>query len=217
MLAVAAVGVGAPAGASADVVINEVNCEGTDWVEIVNASGNPVEISGWLLTDEPLSVNNASHRMLVDDPTLIGPNSTLVVERTTDFPFGISCDDTIRLADEAEALVDETTIGSHTVPTDTWGRFPNGTGSFTQTLPTRGAANEPSSGGGGPAPDLAAWLFDPANVVEIDLDLPQEALDALEIEPEEYVDASFSLTTTGASYGPSLSAPASRGTAPSDR
>ncbi len=39
-------------------------------------------------------------------------------------------------------------------------------------------------------------------MVEIDLDMPQESIDALELDPDEYVDATFSLATTGGSYGP---------------
>ena len=54
-----------------------------------------------------------------------------------------------------------------------------------------------------PADDPAAWLFSPAAVVEIDLRLPQESIDALEpFIPHEYQDGTFSLTTTGEKYGP---------------
>jgi CotH kinase protein/RTX calcium-binding nonapeptide repeat (4 copies) len=53
-----------------------------------------------------------------------------------------------------------------------------------------------------PADDPAAWLFDPAAVVEIDLTLPQESIDALNIDPGEYQDGTFSLTTPSETYGP---------------
>jgi CotH kinase protein/RTX calcium-binding nonapeptide repeat (4 copies) len=52
------------------------------------------------------------------------------------------------------------------------------------------------------ADDPAAWLFSPAAVVEIDLTLPQESIDALNIDPTEYQDGTFSLTTTSEKYGP---------------
>jgi hypothetical protein len=53
-----------------------------------------------------------------------------------------------------------------------------------------------------PADDPAAWLFDPGAVVEIDLTLPQESIDALNADPGEYQDGTFSLTTTSDKYGP---------------
>ena len=53
-----------------------------------------------------------------------------------------------------------------------------------------------------PADDPAAWLFNPAAVVEIHLTLPQESIDALNIDPTEEQDGTFSLTTTSEKYGP---------------
>ena len=132
---------------------------------------------------------------------MIPANGTLSVERPANFPFGISCDDTIRLADATETLVDETTIGTRNSPTDTWGRYPNGAGPFGPTLATRNAPNEPAPGAG-PPPDLAGWMYDPATMVEVDLELPPASIDALDADPEEYVDGTFSLNTTDGSYGP---------------
>jgi hypothetical protein len=56
-----------------------------------------------------------------------------------------------------------------------------------------------------PADDPAAWLFDPAAVVEIDLTLPQESIDALNSDPGEYQDGTFSLTTPSEHMDPSPS------------
>jgi CotH kinase protein len=54
-----------------------------------------------------------------------------------------------------------------------------------------------------PPPGPAGWLYDPEAVVEIDLELPQESIEVLEVEPEEaYQPATFSLTTGGQTYGP---------------
>lgn len=54
-----------------------------------------------------------------------------------------------------------------------------------------------------PPPGPAGWLFDPGTVVEIDLELPQESIDVLEVEPEEaYQPATFSLTAGQQTYGP---------------
>jgi hypothetical protein len=165
-------------------VLNEVNCEGTDWVELVNTAAQPAQIAGWLLTDDPLGSTRADHRMLFGDPTEIPPNGTLVVSKGSGgFAFGISCGgDTIRLADQAEAGVDEIAVPDLATPGNTWGRYPNGTGDWTETTPTQGAANEPAAGEG-PPPDPAGWIFDPATVVEVGMELPPESIDALGESP----------------------------------
>ena len=190
--------------AGAAVVLNEVNCEATDWVELVNTSDTAADISGWLLTDDPLTSTRPDHRLLFPASSSISPHDDLVVERgASGFPFGISCGaDTIRLADNTGSLVDEISVPELTSPVDTWGRYPNGTGPWVQTASTSGTPNEPSSTAGTPAVDAAAWMFDPHEVVEIDLELPQESIDALSTAPTEYQDGTFSLTTTGGTYGP---------------
>ena len=188
------------------VVVNEINCEGTDWVELVNTSDSPEDISGWLLTDDPLSGTRADHRYVFPAGTTVPPGGELVVEKLAGgFPFGISCgSDTIRLADGAAGLlVDEFVVPLLAGAGDTWGRFPDGTGSWVETAPTKGSINEPSAAGGGPPPD-PSWLFDPGMVHEINLTLPQATIDALNADPEgEYHDATFTLTKEGGqTYGP---------------
>jgi hypothetical protein len=196
------------ARASSSVVLNEINCEGTDWVELVNTSASPADVSGWLLTDDPLNrvPLRADHRYVFPAATTIQPGDELVVEKVAaGFPFGISCgSDTIRLADGAAgSLVDEFVVPLLAAAGDTWGRFPDGTGSWVETAPTEGSVNEPSSAGGGPPPD-PSWLFDPSAVHVIDLTLPQSTIDALNADPEgEYHDATFTLTRAGGqTYGP---------------
>jgi CotH kinase protein/Lamin Tail Domain len=193
--------------ASADVVLNEINCEGTDWVELVNVSDAPADISGWRLSDRPLDSTDDTHRMFFPADTVIAPNDDLVVEKGTGgyplFPFGISCgDDTLRLGDASGAPVDDEVVPSLLSGADTWGRYPNGTGTWTETIPTKGAPNEPSTTSGDPTDDLAAWLYDPTQVVGIDLELSPESIEALNADPDTYVDGQFSLTAPGASYGP---------------
>jgi lamin tail-like protein len=166
-----ATGAAQVSAAGAAVVLNEVNCEGTDWVELVNTSDTEADISGWLLTDDPLTSTRADHRLLFPTPTVIPARSDLVVEKgLSGFPFGISCgNDTIRLADSTGTLADEIAVPTLTSAGDTWGRYPNGSGGWLQTTSTKGAPNEPSSAGGAPPGDLAAWMFDPGTVVVIDL------------------------------------------------
>src|SRR5687767_31371 len=53
-----------------------------------------------------------------------------------------------------------------------------------------------------PAGDPAAWLFSPDQVVEIEFTLPQESIDALNADPDEYQDGTFGLTNGSDEYGP---------------
>ena len=111
---------------------------------------------GWLLTDDPLdrSPLRADHRYLIPAATTIPAGDELVVERVASgFPFGISCGgDTIRLADGAAgSLIDEFAVPVLAAAGDTWGRYPDGTGPWVETAPTKGSPNEPSAAGGGTA------------------------------------------------------------------
>ena len=98
LLVAITIGTGAAHGA---VVVNEVNCEGTDWVELVNTGDDPVDLSGWLLTDDPLDADRADHRLLIAGGTTIPQQGAIVFEKgAAGFPFGVKCgEDTIRLAD----------------------------------------------------------------------------------------------------------------------
>jgi hypothetical protein len=58
--------------------------------------------------------------------------------------------------------------------------------------PTAGAADE------------AAWMFDPSTVVELDLGLSPESIEALELEPDEYVCGAFQMKVGGVVKGPPL-------------
>jgi hypothetical protein len=53
------------------------------------------------------------------------------------------------------------------------------------------------------AADEAAWLFDPGAVVEIDFEMSEASIDALEAEPDEYQPANFTLRKAGGeTFGP---------------
>ncbi len=61
------------------------------------------------------------------------------------------------------------------------------------------------SGGSVATADQAAWMFEPDHVTEIDLELPEASREALEQDPDEYVEGTFSLTRDdGTTYGPLL-------------
>jgi hypothetical protein len=184
---------------SADVVLNEIDCDGTDWVELVNTGDTPEEISGWRLSDDPLPGGDF---YTFPNPTVIAAGDRIAVDRGSGgFAFGISCNsDTIRLANATPVVVDEETLPGIDFDLDTWGRHPDGTGEWRQTFPTKGAPNQPSPSG----VDEAAELFDPTRVVQVELGLPPDSEAALR-DPEtweDYQDGTFTLTAGSTTYGP---------------
>jgi hypothetical protein len=188
---------------SSGVVLNEVNCTGTDWVEVVNGSNAAVSLAGWVLTDDALDrvPLRDSHRMRFGADAVLGSGGRLVIRSGTEgFAFGLSCgDDTLRLADATGTLVDAVTLPVLATAGLTYGRIPDGTGDWTWTLPTEGTANAV-------APDTRAddpaWLYDPMQVTEIDLEAGAAALSQLAAVPDEYVDARITLRNGESTYGP---------------
>lgn len=118
--------------------INEVESNlGTpgDWVELLNTSNAAVDISGYVFRD-----NNDAAGYVLPIGSVIPANGYLVLEEAQ-FGFGLGGGDAARLFGPGGAtLVDSYTWTEHA--TVTYGRCPDGTGSFTTTsAPTKGAAN----------------------------------------------------------------------------
>ena len=154
-----------PGAAHAAVVLNEVNCEATDWVELVDPSDGPVDLYGWLLTDDPLDGTRTDHRLVFPAERRSPGRATCCSGRARRLPVRRE----VRRghdppADPGGAVVDEVAVPgpASAPPGHAWGRYPNGTGDWRATLASRGTPNAPSSGGGGPPADAAAWLFEPA-------------------------------------------------------
>jgi len=205
-LAVAA-GLGAMATvAPAAVVLNEVNCEGTDWVELVNTASVEADLSGWLLTDDPLTKNKADHRLVLPAGTTLPAYGRRSFEKGAGgFPFGISCgDDTIRLAASATATttVDDVVVPALPAGATTWGRVPDGTGAWRGTLASRDAPNVAAPDGAADPEEQLAAVLDPATVSGIDLQIPTESRAGLAVDPGTYQPATFTLTAGSAVHGP---------------
>ena len=189
---------------SSGLALNEVNCTGTDWVEVINRSNAEVSLAGWLLTDDPLDrvPLRDSHRMRFGADAVLAPGARLVVIKGRGLPV--------------RALVRR----RHTAPgrrhrharrcghaagaghgRQTYGRIPDGTGEWTWTLPTPGTANAvaPDTQGDDPA-----WLYDPLQVTEIDLEASAAALSQLAAVPDEYVEARITMRNGASTYGPYL-------------
>lgn len=192
---------GLAAGAHAAVTLNEINCEGTDWIELANTSDAAVDLSGWLLTDDPITGTRADHRLLIAAGTTIPAHGTRSFEKSAGgFPFGVSCGaDTIRLADAGAVSQDEEAVPALPAGAATWGRLPDGTGTWQGTQATRDTAN--IAAGPGPEDQLAAVL-DPGVVTSVDLHLPDASRAALALVPTEYQPGTFTLHTADHTYGP---------------
>ena len=131
---------------SSKVIINEVNCHGRDWVEIVNVTTSAMDLGGWYVADK---MGDSAHRYALPSGTQIQPGEHLVVRQEMypeeGFPFGLKCSDeevdTVYLLDNEQAIVDRVTLSN--VPYGiTWGRLPDLTGLWRDTAPTEGEPNE---------------------------------------------------------------------------
>lgn len=121
------------------VRINEVESDGGvpgDWIELVNVTAEPVDVSGWVVKDD-----DDTHAYPLPAATTIAGGARLVVEEAQ-LGFGLGGADSARLfRADGTTLVDSTSWTSHA--TTSYGRCADGTGSFvTARSVTKGAAND---------------------------------------------------------------------------
>ncbi len=119
------------------IKINEAESSGGspgDWVELYNTSTMAVDVSGWIFKD-----NDDSHVYVVPTTTIIEPGGYLVLDEA-DFGFGLGGNESARLYDASEVLVDQTSWLAHA--STTYARCPNGTGAFAESaVSTKGSEN----------------------------------------------------------------------------
>jgi len=115
------------------VKINEVESNGdtTDWIEIMNTGTSAVDVSGWILKDD-----TDTRTLAIPANTVLAAGAYLAVDtdvKTTPGNFGLGGADKARLyLADGSTLVDEYAWTAHADVT--YGRYPNGTGAFAQTL-----------------------------------------------------------------------------------
>lgn len=143
------------AKAAGDIVINEFmasnnsavtdqNGEFDDWIEIYNNGTLPIALDNYRLTDDPLDFGLFSF----PKGTTINPNEYIVVWADGDLTqsgfhadFKLSAGgETILLTDSNLLIIDSITYGSQVSDTS-FGRLPNGTGSFVKMPQTIGSQN----------------------------------------------------------------------------
>jgi hypothetical protein len=142
-----AVGLASPASAAVtDLRINEVESNGdtTDWIELYNPTGSAISLTGTILAD-----NDNSHAFPLSGTIAAGGYAVFDVSVGTG-NFGLGAPDSARLfqgSNTSGTLIDSTSWTAHAGTT--WGRLPNGSGSFGVTgASTRGAANVAPGGVG---------------------------------------------------------------------
>jgi hypothetical protein len=120
------------------VKINEVESNnGTpgDWVELINTGPNPADVSGFVFRD-----NDDTHSYTLPAGSVIPAGGYLVMEEAQ-FGFGLGGADAARLfTGNGTTLVDSYSWAAHAAVT--YGRCPNGVGSFTaNAAATKAATN----------------------------------------------------------------------------
>lgn len=160
------------------IVLNEHDCR-DEWVELVNTGDTPIDLEGLVLTDDP----EGDNRLPLTGTLAAG--SRLAVALTT---FSLAC------GDEAPALLWRGQVLADSPPGNapdghTFGRFPDTTGEWVVTAPTRGEPNK--------LPDIdpfdpAASLFGPLRpIATVELTLPQSTIDSLWQSPYTWVPGTF--------------------------
>ena len=137
------------------VRLNEIESElGSpgDWIELVNTGSSQISLAGYQVRD-----NDDTHRYAIPAGVTITAGGYLVIDESA-LGYGLGTGDNVRLFSPGGALLDSY---AWTAPAAvTYGRCPDGTGSFAATTAsTRGSANQctvtppPPP----PAPTLEAW------------------------------------------------------------
>jgi len=156
------------AAAAGSIAINEISGKGEEWVELFNTGGQAVDVSDWAVTDRNKDGGGPDIGHIVKFPqgTTLSPNTYLLVAGAPKDAgpgvdaaacpaggqaycfvgqFGISnkSGETIYVIGTSNTVSAQADYPANTVGTgQTWGRMPNGTGSFAINAATPGASNK---------------------------------------------------------------------------
>lgn len=125
-----------------DIVINEIESNGdvTDWVEIYNKGTQPVDISGWYITDDKTTRKADGKVVTLKKGTILNPGQYYVFEEKNEFDFGLGAPDEVNLFDSTDSLVEKISWSTHA--SGTLARVPDGNGAMIEvSISTKGATN----------------------------------------------------------------------------
>ncbi|MDX9721102.1 MAG: lamin tail domain-containing protein [Myxococcota bacterium] len=125
----------------AEVALNELVATpgdaGNDWVEMLNLGEQPVLLSDWSVRDE---AGNQAKLSSLDEA--LEPGAFVVFTLSDALGWGLGKGDTLSLLDPSGAVVDSTSWEAGDAPEGrSWGRLPDGSGSWQGMMPTPGASN----------------------------------------------------------------------------
>jgi len=129
------------------VVINEIVADPVpgkeDWIELYNADTVSVDLSGWTFGDGMNVYAFPPGTVLQANAYLVRVRSTQSAPQPDSFEFGLSKKgETITLYTDTLAVADHTSwIEGQVDQPYSWGRLPNGMGSFKTLTPTQGTTN----------------------------------------------------------------------------
>ncbi len=129
-----------PEGDVPEIVINEVNSSGQDFVELFNVGAPAVDLSGFRMTDD-----DPTHIFTFPEGTVLEAGGYLVIEGdhaagSMALTYGLGQGDSVVLYTKAGQVIDSQTWSGHAA---TASRCPDGTGALTNPRPaTKGQAND---------------------------------------------------------------------------
>jgi hypothetical protein len=140
-------------GSTKTVVINELFAGGTsvsdpDWIELKNVTGAAIDLGGYQVRDDNLTdlstipagntIQAGGYFIIYADDQADGG-----VPGGVHVPWKLSAKkgDEVHLLDATATEIDATTFGLDIPADKSWGRLPDGTGTFVRTSPTQGMAN----------------------------------------------------------------------------
>jgi hypothetical protein len=171
-----------------DVVINELLAdnengevdeagEREDWLELYNNTNQPISLLGLYLSDEPANRSKWAFPANVSIPA----QGYLIVWLDNDDlqgPFHANFKlaaggESLILSDGASIVIDEVSFGQQ-LPDITFGRYPNGTGSFTFLPPTFNAQNSQTIGVSNPENQVNLRIYPNPNTGHFRLESNQD-------------------------------------------
>jgi hypothetical protein len=141
------------------LVFNELAATGSDFVELRNVTAAPLDVSGYGVTDSRSDgFPRISRAIRLPAGTVVPPNGYLVVlfegecpvtsmtyvcvRGVTNGSLSQTHSENVHLIDPENQAISTSTYPMNAAPSGwTWGRFPDGTGSFKITRRTPGTAN----------------------------------------------------------------------------
>jgi hypothetical protein len=174
--------------AVAQLWLNEAQCSGSEWVELVSADDAAGALDGWIITDNP--GDPARHYALHGEVAASGFVVAFAesAEHPEGYTFKLDCDgERLFLLDSTGQVRDQAQMTAAASGAKTLGRIPDGVGAWVETAPTPGEPNVV-------AVDPLDDLFDPLLVHTIDLTLSDRSRALLDLFPREYAEATFTFT-----------------------